>query len=698
MANVQAFETGYQQGKQQTDESRARKQAMSDELLHIKVNELVQDRLLLEDKLTQLKDKDGKPLPGFDETQKALESNYHDLRETLHPDTNPGAIQKFGHIITDALHITKPMPTGTMVIPKPRGLVEAGNIPIWNRPKIDNGDGTISSEYSVSFTKHDDGKGHEVLVPTVVDGKFLTPDGKKPQPGSPEEKAMFEEAWKHYEQTGQHLGKFENDKSADEYATILHNRHTPPKFIQKQIAGDAQDAAQAQARAAALPPSAVQQAAQQVDTDAMTKLATLNANMASWKKANADQGIQTTPDEERAFFQDQVEKIWGTTTTGTFKNVAGKLNGKPTTLLQNTKDGKYYYENRQPVSPDVLETGDWTPDVNQTADTKKRADWQAAKDEFEAKNPGKEFPNFEQWVPLQTATGRAAAPKPETLDTQYKAALVKQKMGQPLTKDEEARMAAWQEYNYETKTEPGVKRMQALAEYRYIPVINPQNPEEVVMMHASDAEKAQVGTPASIAFQNDKTMTRLFTSGQAATTINYFTTAIDHLKLLAQAADALKNGNLTVFNKFANDWASATGNPAPNNFDTVRNAVAGELSKTFKGTGATDQEIENISGTINSAQSPDQLAGGIDYDLRLMQGKMGALRGQYEKGMSKDGKPGTPNFPAQPGATPSGGGAPKGGKGSRSLKAAMALPVNKGKSAAAVAKHLTELGYTVTTP
>ena len=144
------------------------------------------------------------------------------------------------------------MPTGKMVIPKPRGLLEAGNIPIWNRPKIDNGDGTISSEYSVSFK---DENVHEVLVPTVVDGKFFTPDGKKPPQGSPEEKAMFEEAWKHYEQTGQNLGKFDNDKSADEYATILHVRHTPPKFIQKQIAGDAQDAAQAQARAAAVGPS-----------------------------------------------------------------------------------------------------------------------------------------------------------------------------------------------------------------------------------------------------------------------------------------------------------------------------------------------------------------------------------------------------------------------------------------------------------
>ena len=89
MANAQVFEQGVEQGEQRGAEDRARKQAMSDELLHTKVNELAQDRLLLENKLTQLKDKDGKPLPGYDDAQKALEANYHDLRETLHPDTNP---------------------------------------------------------------------------------------------------------------------------------------------------------------------------------------------------------------------------------------------------------------------------------------------------------------------------------------------------------------------------------------------------------------------------------------------------------------------------------------------------------------------------------------------------------------------------------------------------------------------------------
>lgn len=111
--------------------------------------------------------------------------------------------------------------TDYMVELNPKGLVESGNLPIWNRPRVQNDDGTYSSEYSTSF---EDEKGHEVLVPTVVNGKFLTPDGKKPPEGSKEEQAMFKQAWQHYLQTGENLGKFDNYQDADAYSIKLHER------------------------------------------------------------------------------------------------------------------------------------------------------------------------------------------------------------------------------------------------------------------------------------------------------------------------------------------------------------------------------------------------------------------------------------------------------------------------------------------
>ena len=104
---------------------------------------------------------------------------------------------------------------------KAPGMVKPGNINLTTRPIVKNDDGSESSEFSVSF---EDDKGHEVLLPTVVDGKFLTADGKKPKPGSPEEKAMFQKAWQHYEKTGEHLGIYDTPEHADAAAQAIHSR------------------------------------------------------------------------------------------------------------------------------------------------------------------------------------------------------------------------------------------------------------------------------------------------------------------------------------------------------------------------------------------------------------------------------------------------------------------------------------------
>jgi uncharacterized protein YbdZ (MbtH family) len=112
---------------------------------------------------------------------------------------------------------------------KPKGMVEEGTLPIWNRPTVQNADGSHSSELSVSMG---DDQGREVLVPMVVGGKFLTPDGKMPpgpvpkdwEKASPAWKALRDKAWKHFQDTGENLGKFDNPDDADAYAQILHNR------------------------------------------------------------------------------------------------------------------------------------------------------------------------------------------------------------------------------------------------------------------------------------------------------------------------------------------------------------------------------------------------------------------------------------------------------------------------------------------
>ena len=87
-----------------------------------------------------------------------------------------------------------------MVDQNPKGLIEPGNLNIRNRPTIENDDGSHSSE--LSFSREENGK--EVLVPSIVNGRFMTPDGKMPPMGhevdgkyvpTSEEQAMYDRAW-----------------------------------------------------------------------------------------------------------------------------------------------------------------------------------------------------------------------------------------------------------------------------------------------------------------------------------------------------------------------------------------------------------------------------------------------------------------------------------------------------------------------
>ena len=100
------------------------------------------------------------------------------------------------------------------------GEVALGNIDLDRRPVVHNEDGQISTEYS--FTFPDNGKW--VNVPSVVNGRFLTPDGKRPPKGSQAEKDMGARAFQYYKHTGQHLGIYDTRPNAEYAAEHIHER------------------------------------------------------------------------------------------------------------------------------------------------------------------------------------------------------------------------------------------------------------------------------------------------------------------------------------------------------------------------------------------------------------------------------------------------------------------------------------------
>lgn len=125
-----------------------------------------------------------------------------------------------------------------------------------------------------------------------------------------------------------------------------------------------------------------------------------------------------------------------------------------------------------------------------------------------------------------------------------------------------------------------------------------------------------------------------FTSGTSSKVIRNLNTATGHLEQLDTAIDALNNSDFPALNKVANNLGFQVGSDKLTNFNAVKNAVVGELSSIYKGTGAaTDAEIEHVGQTISSANSPEQLKGFIKQSIHLMGSRLQALQYQYESGI-----------------------------------------------------------------
>jgi hypothetical protein len=397
---------------------------------------------------------------------------------------------------------------------------------------------------------------------------------------------------------------------------------------------EARKQAQLDVQAGGLTP---EQAAQQ---QSRTNLANITQAMKDFKTMRPN----ASPQEESEFFTGLIGKSYGVAQKPVYKEFIDP-NGV-----------KRWLDVTQPVEPG------WTATGSETADTRTREDF----GEFKKQHPEYQG-TFEQWKTEQSQRGKIAVPT--NRDDRYIDIERRRQLGQPLSAEDEAYAAAWDLYVNKRVIAPGVARAAAFAADRFVQVVDPQDPEKVIFMPAGQAARAGAGTPASIGFKTDAAITKYMTSGKGGENIAYFSTAASHLQLLGEAADALNNGDIQRLNQLGNRITQEIGGPAPTNFEAVKSAVSGELAKTFTGKGATVEEIAQINGVINSAESPDQLAGVIRYYSGLMGGKLNALRSQYEAG--KSGRPAFPsNTPPAHGAA--GGAAAAGGKGSRSIGAAMA--------------------------
>lgn len=134
-----------------------------------------------------------------------------------------------------------------------------------------------------------------------------------------------------------------------------------------------------------------------------------------------------------------------------------------------------------------------------------------------------------------------------------------------------------------------------------------------------------------------------FTSGNAAKQVNAMNTAIGHAGQLLDVADSLNNYGgfpfATDVNAATNAFLQHQGDPRMDQFNFTRDALAGEITKAFRGTSGSEKDIQEIRNNLSVANSPDQLKAAIGQAMKLLASKNESLSDQYMKGFGSNSQP-----------------------------------------------------------
>lgn len=133
-------------------------------------------------------------------------------------------------------------------------------------------------------------------------------------------------------------------------------------------------------------------------------------------------------------------------------------------------------------------------------------------------------------------------------------------------------------------------------------------------------------------FKAEQTAITRFGSGPQGNTIRSLGVVVEHLDTFKQLGEALKNGNIRLFNDISQRWAQATGAPEPTNFDMTKKIVGTEIIKALGVAGAgTEKERAELGDTISRASSPAQISEIVDKSVKpLLLGQLKGLKQQFK--------------------------------------------------------------------
>lgn len=134
-------------------------------------------------------------------------------------------------------------------------------------------------------------------------------------------------------------------------------------------------------------------------------------------------------------------------------------------------------------------------------------------------------------------------------------------------------------------------------------------------------------------FTNRAPTRKAFTTGTQGQQINALNTAIGHLDQFAGLAEALGTGGFVPGNKAFNAVQTMFGADKVTNFETLKDALAGELASVLSKGAGTVSGIADAKANIAPASSPQQLVGYVKTQIPILGSKLSSLDYQYHQAM-----------------------------------------------------------------
>ncbi len=255
-----------------------------------------------------------------------------------------------------------------------------------------------------------------------------------------------------------------------------------------------------------------------------------------------------------------------------------------------------------------------------------------------------------QTTPLQGASGMMP---PAMMEAKYVALQQKKNSGQPVSKEDAAWMKGFEHYktlvptatvNLQAGLLSGQAKDMAASYFEQTGQLpggmrSPAMSAQILNQAASGPGGVPNVAQNKLQYGAATALQKSAVAGEIGKNITAYNTAITHANQLSEAAAALDNTDPRILNAIGNKIGYEFGSDKTTNFNVIKNALSGEISKVFKGGEATDAEIKAVQEPFSASNSPAQLKGAISNAIHLMNSKRDALQQQYEQGMQ-----GKPNF------------------------------------------------------